>query len=71
MAKLGVGVLGVGRMGRRHAENLRSLVPEAKLVAVADVDVEAADRCGRGIAEQVVDALVALLIGDLRLALRG
>lgn len=44
MAKLGVGVLGVGRMGRRHAENVRSLVPEAKLVAVADVDLEAARR---------------------------
>jgi inositol 2-dehydrogenase len=42
MAKLGIGVLGVGRMGRRHAENLRSLVPEARLVAVADVDVDAA-----------------------------
>jgi len=44
MAKLGVGVLGVGRMGRCHAENVRSRVPEAKLVAVADVDVEAARR---------------------------
>ena len=38
--KLGVGVLGVGEMGRRHAENLRHLVPNAQLVAVAD-------RCGR------------------------
>jgi inositol 2-dehydrogenase len=37
MRKLGVGVLGVGEMGKRHAENLRRLVPEAKLVAVADV----------------------------------
>lgn len=36
-AKLGVGVLGVGEMGRRHADNLRHLVPEARLVAVADV----------------------------------
>jgi inositol 2-dehydrogenase len=44
MTKLGMGVLGVGRMGRRHAENLRSLVPEAKLVAVADVDADAARR---------------------------
>ncbi len=34
--KLGVGVLGVGEMGRRHAENLRHLVPNAQLVAVAD-----------------------------------
>src|SRR5215475_6627509 len=37
MKKLGVGVLGVGEMGRRHAENLRRLVPSAQLVAVADV----------------------------------
>jgi predicted dehydrogenase len=38
MPKLGVGVLGVGEMGKRHAENLRRLVPEAHLVGVADVD---------------------------------
>src|SRR5438309_1704308 len=44
MAKLGVGVVGVGRMGRCHAENLRSRIPEAKLIAVADVDLEAARR---------------------------
>jgi predicted dehydrogenase len=37
MAKLRIGVLGVGEMGKRHAENLRRLVPEAWLVAVADV----------------------------------
>jgi scyllo-inositol 2-dehydrogenase (NAD+) len=37
MRKLGVGILGVGEMGKRHAENLRRLVPEARLVAVADV----------------------------------
>jgi inositol 2-dehydrogenase len=37
MAKLGLGVLGVGEMGKRHAENLRHLVPQARLVAVADV----------------------------------
>jgi scyllo-inositol 2-dehydrogenase (NAD+) len=38
MSKLGVGVIGVGDMGRRHAENIRSLVPQARLVAVADPD---------------------------------
>jgi inositol 2-dehydrogenase len=37
MRKLGIGVLGVGEMGKRHAENFRRLVPEARLVAVADV----------------------------------
>jgi scyllo-inositol 2-dehydrogenase (NAD+) len=37
MSKLGVGLLGVGEMGRRHAENLRRFTPRARLVAVADV----------------------------------
>jgi predicted dehydrogenase len=37
MRKIGIGVLGVGDMGKRHAENLRRLVPGAELVAVADV----------------------------------
>jgi len=37
MKKLGIGVLGVGEMGKRHAENVRHLVPGAELVAVGDV----------------------------------
>ena len=44
MRKLGVGVLGVGEMGLRHAENLRRLVPDARLVALADVSPERAKR---------------------------
>lgn len=50
--KLGVGVLGVGEMGRRHAENVRRLVPEARLVAVADA---AADRARQVAAELEID----------------
>ncbi len=42
MAKLGVGVVGVGRMGTRHAENISRLVPQARLVAVADPNLAAA-----------------------------
>ncbi len=42
MRKLGVGVLGVGEMGKRHAENLRRLVPEARLVAIADIAAQRA-----------------------------
>jgi scyllo-inositol 2-dehydrogenase (NAD+) len=42
MAKLGMGVLGVGEMGKRHAENIRRLVPEANLIAVADVSASRA-----------------------------
>ncbi len=40
MRKLGIGVVGIGEMGRRHAENLRRNVPDARLVAVADVSEE-------------------------------
>lgn len=42
MRTLGVGVVGVGEMGKRHAENLRRNVPEARLVAVADVSADRA-----------------------------
>lgn len=42
MRKLGIGVVGVGEMGKRHAENLRRNVPEARLVAIADVSTERA-----------------------------
>jgi inositol 2-dehydrogenase len=49
MRKLGIGILGVGEMGKRHAENMRRLVPEARLVAIADV---AAQR-----AKQIADEL--------------
>jgi scyllo-inositol 2-dehydrogenase (NAD+) len=38
MNKLGIGVLGVGTLGRRHAENLRRAIPAARLIAVADAD---------------------------------
>lgn len=52
MRKLGVGVLGVGDMGRRHAHNIRRLVPEARLVAVADV---AATRAREAAAELEIE----------------
>ena len=44
MAKLGMVVLGVGGMGQRHAFNIRSLIPEAKLVAVADANLKRAQQ---------------------------
>ena len=42
MRRLGVGVLGVGMMGRRHAENLARMIPEARLIAIADPDMQRA-----------------------------
>lgn len=44
MRKLGIGVVGVGEMGKRHAENLRRNVPGARLIAIADVAAERARR---------------------------
>ena len=52
MRKLGIGVLGIGEMGRRHAENLRRNVSQAKLVAVADV---AEDRARQTASELEID----------------
>lgn len=42
MRNLGLAVVGVGAMGRRHAENLRRAIPRANLLAIADTDVERA-----------------------------
>lgn len=39
-----VGLIGAGRIGRVHAENLVYRVPEASLVAVSDIFVEAAEK---------------------------
>jgi len=44
MTKLGIGILGVGAMGKQNAYNIRRLIPEAQLVAVADVDLKRAEQ---------------------------
>jgi myo-inositol 2-dehydrogenase/D-chiro-inositol 1-dehydrogenase len=44
MRKLRVGVLGAGRIGRVHAENLAYRVRGASVVAVADVMKDAAGK---------------------------
>ena len=44
MGKLGIGVIGVGTMGKQHARNIRCLIPEAKLIAVADTDLQRAQQ---------------------------
>ena len=40
MEKVKVGVIGAGRIGKLHTENLVKFVPQAKVVAVADVFAE-------------------------------
>jgi myo-inositol 2-dehydrogenase/D-chiro-inositol 1-dehydrogenase len=46
---LGVGVIGLGRMGAIHCDNLARRVPGARLVAVADADAARARRVGEGL----------------------
>ena len=40
---INVGVIGTGRMGRLHAEYLMHRIPEANLLAVSDIVLEAAE----------------------------
>lgn len=44
MDQIGVGLVGVGRIGRIHGGDLANLIPQARLVAVADVDELAAKK---------------------------
>lgn len=39
---LNIGLIGAGRIGRIHAGNLANRIPNARLVAVADIDLETA-----------------------------
>ena len=43
--KLNVGLIGVGRIGRLHAEHLAYRIPTARLTAIADVNEAAARAC--------------------------
>ena len=43
--KVNVGVIGAGRIGKLHAEHLAYRIPDANIVAIADVFLEAAEKC--------------------------
>ena len=43
--KVAVGVIGAGRIGKLHAEHLAFRIPQADLVAVSDIYVQAAEQC--------------------------
>ena len=49
MAGIRMGIVGVGRIGRLHAEHLAKQVPGATVEAIADVDMDAA----RSVADQL------------------
>jgi myo-inositol 2-dehydrogenase/D-chiro-inositol 1-dehydrogenase len=43
-SRLRVGIIGAGRIGKLHAENIATRVPEAEVVAIADIDRIAAEQ---------------------------
>ncbi len=55
--KINVGLIGAGRIGRVHAENLAYRIPEANVLVVSDVVSEAAQKCAAdfGIPQAVQD----------------
>ncbi len=44
-ARINVGIIGAGRIGRLHAEYLAFYIPEVNLLAVSDIILEAAQKC--------------------------
>ena len=59
MEKVNIGLIGAGRIGKLHAQHLAFRIPEANLLAVADIVVEAAETCA-------ADCQVPSAFGDYR-----
>lgn len=79
---LSIGVIGTGRIGRVHAENLVHQIPRARLTAVADVDESSARACAadlginaaygayeRVVSDERVDAVVICTSTDTHAAI--
>ncbi len=45
MRKIRVGHIGLGRLGRQHAYNLRFRLQDAELAALCDIDEKALQKC--------------------------
>ena len=66
MTKIGVGVIGVGAIGRLHAENYATKVPGAELVGIADVNLPAANSLASRLGVTTVYADYNRLVNDPR-----
>jgi myo-inositol 2-dehydrogenase/D-chiro-inositol 1-dehydrogenase len=64
---LNIGVIGAGRIGRVHAENLTARIPAADVLMVADVNEAAARQCAQcyGIPQPVADYQALLANPDI------
>jgi len=62
--RIGVGVVGAGLMGRRHAENAASRIAGARLVALFDADTQVASRAAAELDTRACASLDELLERD-------
>ena len=61
-AHVGIGLVGAGRMGSIHARLVRASVSQAKLVGIADVNIDAASRLAAQLGDPpIFDSIGALL----------
>ena len=62
--KIKIGVIGAGRIGELHVEHLATRIPEAEIVAVADVNFNAADAIAAQFRIPTATADYRELLGD-------
>jgi len=66
--KLRVGIIGAGRIGRVHAESLAFRLPEAEIVAITDINGEAAQALAARCGIPRVAASIDEILGDKSIA---
>ena len=62
--KVNVGIVGAGRIGRLHAENLTYSIPDAKVLAIVDIDARAAETCATRLGIPCVDTDPSRIFSD-------
>jgi myo-inositol 2-dehydrogenase / D-chiro-inositol 1-dehydrogenase len=62
--KLNVGLIGAGRIGKVHAETLAFRVPEARVLAVTDLNLPAAETVAARYGVPTVAASADLVLAD-------
>jgi predicted dehydrogenase len=63
-ARIGIGLVGAGRMGSTHARIIAQAVPEVRLAAIADVDLVAAARLAGELGVERTFGTAAELLAD-------
>ncbi|MDR2159076.1 MAG: inositol 2-dehydrogenase [Treponema sp.] len=65
MERLRIGIIGAGRIGRIHAENIARFIPQAKLEGIADIKLTAEQEAwARGLGARIVSRDPGTLLQD-------